>query len=212
MQCNAGHTQCVAKNWIAKHAFALIHLSKLRLYPFQLHMCLFKWQMCWMIGWRLKTKQIFANKRCSEAKICKNKTIKDGDIAPWKDFKKEKRKRNYSLVHLVWQNTEELISRPFAGHSVLIQLATYTFFNFQNLTSGTVLLFFFGLICDIGATRIFLFCRFDLYWACVSPFLAPFCPQNRLFLRYTHITPIFWGQTVPTQWDHKSPTSWGNSG
>ena len=23
-----------------------------------------------------------------------NKTIKDGDIAPWKDFKKEKRKRN----------------------------------------------------------------------------------------------------------------------
>ena len=97
-------------------------------------------------------------------------------------------------------------------HSVLIQLATYTFFNFQNLTSGTVLLFFFGLICDIGATRIFLFCRFDLYWACVSPFLAPFCPQNRLFLRYTHITPIFWGQTVPTQWDHKFPTSWGNSG
>ena len=30
-------------------------------------------------------------------------------------------------------------------HSVLIQLATYTFFNFQNLTSGTVLLFFFGM-------------------------------------------------------------------
>ena len=30
-------------------------------------------------------------------KICntnKNKTIKDGDIAPWKDFKKEERKRN----------------------------------------------------------------------------------------------------------------------
>ena len=26
--------------------------------------------------------------------IIQNKTIKDGDIAPWKDFKKEKRKRN----------------------------------------------------------------------------------------------------------------------
>ena len=33
-----------------------------------------------------------------------------------------------------------------------------------------------------------------------------------IFLRYTHITPIFWGQTDPTQWDHKSPISWGNSG
>ncbi len=28
-----------------------------------------------------------------------------------------------------------------------------------------------------------------------------------LFLRYTHITPIFWGQTDPTQWDLKSPIS-----
>ena len=28
-----------------------------------------------------------------------------------------------------------------------------------------------------------------------------------IFLRYTHITPIFWGQTDPTQWDHKSPIS-----
>ena len=71
-------------------------------------------------------------------------------------------------------------------HSVLIQLATYTIFNFQNLTSGTVLLFFFGLICDIGATPFFLFCRFDLYWACVSPFLAPFCPQIGFF----YATPI----------------------
>ena len=39
-----------------------------------------------------------------------------------------------------------------------------------------------------------------------------FGPKFCIFLRYTHITPIFWGQTNPTQWDHKSPISWGNSG
>ena len=39
-----------------------------------------------------------------------------------------------------------------------------------------------------------------------------FGPKFCIFLRYTHITPIFWGQTDPTQWDHKSPISWGNSG
>ena len=33
-----------------------------------------------------------------------------------------------------------------------------------------------------------------------------------IFLRYTHITPIFWVRTDPTQWDHNFPTSWGNSG
>ena len=33
-----------------------------------------------------------------------------------------------------------------------------------------------------------------------------------IFLRYTHITLIFWGQMDPTQWDHKSPISCGNSG
>ena len=42
-----------------------------------------------------------------------------------------------------------------------------------------------------------------------GPFLAR---KSAFFLRYTHITPIFWGQTNPTQWDHKSPISWGNSG
>ena len=34
-----------------------------------------------------------------------------------------------------------------------------------------------------------------------------FGPKFCIFLRYTHITPIFWGQTNPTQWDHKSPIS-----
>merc|ERR1739846_133273 len=34
-----------------------------------------------------------------------------------------------------------------------------------------------------------------------------FGPKIYIFLRYTHITPIFWGQTNPTQWDHKSPIS-----
>ena len=66
-----------------------------------------------------------------------------------------------SQLQILW--LVGFFSQKVMEHSVLIQLATYTFFNFQNLTSGTVLLFFFGLICDIGATRIFLFCRFDLY-------------------------------------------------
>ena len=39
-----------------------------------------------------------------------------------------------------------------------------------------------------------------------------FWPKILHVLRYTYETPIFSGQTVPTQWDHKSPISWGNSG
>ena len=39
-----------------------------------------------------------------------------------------------------------------------------------------------------------------------------FGPKFCIFLRYTYETPIFWGQTNPTQCDHKSPISWGNSG
>ena len=39
-----------------------------------------------------------------------------------------------------------------------------------------------------------------------------FGPKICIFLRYAHITPIFWGQMDPNQWDHKSPISWGNSG
>ena len=34
-----------------------------------------------------------------------------------------------------------------------------------------------------------------------------FGPKICIFLRYTYETPIFSGQTVPTQWDHKSPIS-----
>ena len=39
-----------------------------------------------------------------------------------------------------------------------------------------------------------------------------FGPKFCIFLRYTYETPIFSAQTVKTQWDHKSPISWGNSG
>ena len=39
-----------------------------------------------------------------------------------------------------------------------------------------------------------------------------FGPKICVFLRYAYITPIFSAPTDPTQWDHKSPTSWGNSG
>ena len=34
-----------------------------------------------------------------------------------------------------------------------------------------------------------------------------FGPKFCIFLRYTYETPIFSAQTVPTQWDHKSPIS-----
>ena len=34
-----------------------------------------------------------------------------------------------------------------------------------------------------------------------------FGPKICIFLRYAYITPIFLGQTDPTQWDHKSPIS-----
>ena len=39
-----------------------------------------------------------------------------------------------------------------------------------------------------------------------------FGPKFCIFLRYAYITPICSGPTDPTQWDHKSPISWGNSG
>ena len=41
---------------------------------------------------------------------------------------------------------------------------------------------------------------------------AHFWPKNLFFLRYTHITPLFWARIDPTWWDHISPISWGNSG
>ena len=36
---------------------------------------------------------------------------------------------------------------------------------------------------------------------------ADFGPKFCIFLHYTYETPIFSGQTVPIQWDHKSPIS-----
>ena len=43
-------------------------------------------------------------------------------------------------------------------------------------------------------------------------FWAKKWPENQIFLRYTHITHLFWSQLDPTQWDHNIPISWGNSG
>ena len=40
----------------------------------------------------------------------------------------------------------------------------------------------------------------DLFW-------AEKWPENQIFLRYTHITRLFWSQTDPTQWDHNIPLS-----
>ena len=49
-------------------------------------------------------------------------------------------------------------------------------------------------------------------WASGRPPRPIFGPKIFIFLRYIHITPIFWGCTNPTQWNHKSPISWGNFG
>ena len=40
-----------------------------------------------------------------------------------------------------------------------------------------------------------------------GPFLAKKWPENQIFLRYIHITQLFWSQTDPTQWDHNIPIS-----
>ena len=40
----------------------------------------------------------------------------------------------------------------------------------------------------------------DLFW-------AEKWPENEIFLRYTHITHLFWSQTDPTQRDHNIPIS-----
>ena len=49
-------------------------------------------------------------------------------------------------------------------------------------------------------------------WASGRPPRPIFGPKIFIFLCYIHITPIFWGCTNPTQWNHKSPISWGNFG
>ena len=58
-------------------------------------------------------------------------------------------------------------------------------------------------IFDLAPSDRFLNFSFPSYG--VSP--SGLRPKNLHFLRYTHITPIFWGQTDPTQWDLKSPIS-----
>ena len=49
-------------------------------------------------------------------------------------------------------------------------------------------------------------------WASGRPPRPIFGPKILIFLRYTHITLIFWGRTDPTQLNHKYPISWGNFG
>ena len=40
-----------------------------------------------------------------------------------------------------------------------------------------------------------------------GPFVGPKLALKAVFLRYTHITPMFWGQTDPAQWNHNFPIS-----
>ena len=49
---------------------------------------------CSLPNWRLSKAYSVPLLGSQERGEEENKTIKDGDIAPWKDFKKEKRKRN----------------------------------------------------------------------------------------------------------------------
>ena len=57
--------------------------------------------------------------------------------------------------------------------------------------------------------------RTFLIWSTYERFYDPKMTQkcgNLIFLRYTHIAYIFWTRMDSTQWDDKSPISWGNSG
>ena len=76
---------------------------------------------------------------------------------------------------------------------------------FCNITLDFVNGPFVGLddIFDLAPSDRFLNFSFPSYR--VSP--SGLRPKNLIFLRYTHITPIFWGQTDPTQRDLKSPIS-----
>ena len=47
---------------------------------------------------------------------------------------------------------------------------------------------------------------------CKDLFLGTNWPENQIFLRYIHITQLFWSQTDPTQRNHNIPISWGNPG
>ena len=51
-----------------------------------------------------------------------------------------------------------------------------------------------------------------LLGGCNGLFLAKKWPENQIFLRYPHITHLFWSQTDLTLWDHNIPISWGNYG
>ena len=51
-----------------------------------------------------------------------------------------------------------------------------------------------------------------LLGGCNGLFLAKKWPENQIFLRYPHITHLFWSQTDSTQRNHNIPISWGNSG
>ena len=57
--------------------------------------------------------------------------------------------------------------------------------------------------------------RTFLIWSTYERFYDPKMTQkcgNLIFLRYTHIVYMFWTRMDSTQWDDKSPISWGNSG
>ena len=58
---------------------------------------------------------------------------------------------------------------------------------------------------------VFLMLLGMLLGGCNGLFLAKKWPENQIFLRYPHITHLFWSQTDLTLWDHNIPISWGNS-
>ena len=63
-------------------------------------------------------------------------------------------------------------------------------------------------IFDLAPSDRFLNFSFPSYG--VSP--SGLRPENLHFFTLHPYYPIFWGQTDSTQWDLKSPISWGNSG
>ena len=97
------------------------------------------------------------------------------------------------------------------------QVCSRSVFNCKNhlVINDLTLLLILGQFRNLLVSwTIFTIILFALKWLLSHSPTLPVASGSKMsiFLRYTHITPLFWGQTDPTQWDLKSPISWGNSG
>ena len=84
---------------------------------------------------------------------------------------------------------------------------------FRTIPKLVLLLLKWYSNCDSSPCNALL--RTFLIWSTYECFYDPkMTPKFKylIFLRYTHITPIFWAQMDLTQWDDTFPISWSNFG